>query len=158
MDLTSIKLLVFPIPEGPDKIITFNSLSDIEISTFLYILISGSITDLINDISNFCNSKENEDAGLVDLFKNISGLARDSVLRTPSLLPILEEAGVVDSGYRGEVKVVLVNLSKNDMYIKKGMRIAQMVIQKIETPILEEVESLDGTKRNDGGFGSTGVK
>ena len=43
------------------------------------------------------------------------------------------------------------------MYIKKGMRIAQMVIQKIEHPILEEVESLDDTKRNDGGFGSTGL-
>jgi dUTP pyrophosphatase len=78
-----------------------------------------------------------------------SGLAANSSLHCL--------AGVVDSGYRGEVKVVLVNLSKHDMYIKKGMRIAQMVIQKIETPILEEVESLDGTKRNDGGFGSTGL-
>jgi len=63
--------------------------------------VEGTMLTLINDISNFCNSKENEDAGLVDLFKNISGLARDSVLRTPSLLPILEEAGVVDSGAYG---------------------------------------------------------
>ena len=78
-----------------------------------------------------------------------SGLAANSSLHCL--------AGVVDSGYRGEVKVVLVNLSKHDMYIKKGMRIAQMVIQKIEHPILEEVESLDETKRNDGGFGSTGL-
>ena len=78
-----------------------------------------------------------------------SGLAANSSLHCL--------AGVVDSGYRGEVKVVLVNLSKHDMYIMKGMRIAQMVIQKIEHPILEEVESLDETKRNDGGFGSTGL-
>ena len=78
-----------------------------------------------------------------------SGLAANSSLHCL--------AGVVDSGYRGEVKVVLVNLSKHDMYIKKGMRIAQMVIQKIEHPVLEEVESLDETKRNDDGFGSTGL-
>jgi dUTP pyrophosphatase len=66
-------------------------------------------------------------------------------------------AGVVDSGYRGEVKVVLANLGKHDMYIKKGMRIAQMIIQKIECPSLKEVESLDETKRNEDGFGSTGL-
>ena len=78
-----------------------------------------------------------------------SGLAANSSLHCL--------AGVVDSGYRGEVKVVLVNLSKHDMYIKKGMRIAQMVIQKIEHPVLEEVGSLDETKRNEGGFGSTGL-
>tara|TARA_B100001971_G_C17802705_1_gene340135 strand:+ start:135 stop:560 length:426 start_codon:yes stop_codon:yes gene_type:complete len=78
-----------------------------------------------------------------------SGLAANSSLHCL--------AGVVDSEYRGEVKVVLVNLSKHDMYIKKGMRIAQMVIQKIEHPVLEEVGSLDETKRNEGGFGSTGL-
>jgi dUTP pyrophosphatase len=87
--------------------------------------------------------------GFAGLIWDRSGLAANSSLHCL--------AGVVDSGYRGEVKVVLVNLSKHDMYIKKGMRIAQMIIQKVESPILEEVESLDDTKRNDGGFGSTGL-
>ena len=87
--------------------------------------------------------------GFAGLIWDRSGLAANSSLHCL--------AGVVDSGYRGEVKVVLVNLSKHDMYIKKGMRIAQMVIQKIEHPVLEEVGSLDETKRNEGGFGSTGL-
>ena len=85
--------------------------------------------------------------GFAGLIWDRSGLAANSSLHSL--------AGVVDSGYRGEVKVDLVNLSKHDMYIKKGIRIAQMIIQKVESPILEEVESLDDTKRNDGGFGST---
>ena len=87
--------------------------------------------------------------GFAGLIWDRSGLAANSSLHCL--------AGVVDSGYRGEVKVVLINLSKHDMYIKKGMRIAQMIIQKVESPILEEVESLDDTKRTDGGFGSTGL-
>ena len=87
--------------------------------------------------------------GFAGLIWDRSGLAANSSLHCL--------AGVVDSGYRGEVKIVLVNLSKHDMYIKKGMRIAQMIIQKVESPILEEVESLDDTRRNDGGFGSTGL-
>jgi len=66
-------------------------------------------------------------------------------------------AGVVDSSYRGEVKVVLINLGEEDFYIKKGMRIAQMVIQKIENPELVEVEDLSETCRGEGGFGSTGL-
>ena len=87
--------------------------------------------------------------GFAGLIWDRSGLAANSSLHCL--------AGVVDSGYRGEIKIVLVNLSKHDMYIKKGMRIAQMIIQKVEYPILEEVEFLDDTKRNEGGFGSTGV-
>lgn len=63
--------------------------------------VEGTMLTLIHDISDFCNLEENENVELVDLFRDISGLARDSVLRTPSLLPILEEAGVVDSGAYG---------------------------------------------------------
>ncbi len=87
--------------------------------------------------------------GFAGLIWDRSGLAANSSLHCL--------AGVVDSGYRGEIKIVLVNLSNNDMYIKKGMRIAQMIIQKVEYPTLEEVESLNDTKRNEGGFGSTGL-
>ena len=63
--------------------------------------VEGTMLTLIHDISDFCNLEQNENIELVDLFRDISGLARDSVLRTPSLLPILEEAGVVDSGAYG---------------------------------------------------------
>ena len=66
-------------------------------------------------------------------------------------------AGVIDSSYRGEVKVVLINLSKEKFYIKKGMRIAQMVIQKVENSEITEVEKLPDTSRGEGGFGSTGL-
>lgn len=87
--------------------------------------------------------------GFAGLIWDRSGLAANSSLHCL--------AGVVDSGYRGEIKIVLVNLSKHDMYVKKGMRIAQMIIQKVEYPILEEVEFLNDTKRNEDGFGSTGL-
>lgn len=65
-------------------------------------------------------------------------------------------AGVVDSGYRGEIKVVLINLGKEDFRIEKGMRIAQMAIQQVSSVDIEEVKDLDATERGSGGFGSTG--
>lgn len=65
-------------------------------------------------------------------------------------------AGVIDSGYRGEIGIVMINLSKEDFNIEKNSRIAQMLIQKIECPIIIETDELDETSRSDGGFGSTG--
>ena len=67
-------------------------------------------------------------------------------------------AGVLDSGYRGEIVVVLHNLGKEDFLIEKSMRIAQMLIQPIATATLTEVEELDETVRGAGGFGHTGLK
>jgi len=67
-------------------------------------------------------------------------------------------AGVVDSGYRGEVGVVLKNLSNKEFQIEKNMRIAQMLIQPVVSAMIEEVESLEETERGDGGFGSTGMQ
>ena len=64
--------------------------------------------------------------------------------------------GTVDADYRGEVKVILVNLSKEPFVINPGERIAQMVIAKYEKIEWEEVEELGDTERGDGGFGSTG--
>ncbi|HRD01967.1 MAG TPA: dUTP diphosphatase [Candidatus Saccharicenans sp.] len=66
-------------------------------------------------------------------------------------------AGVVDAGYRGEVKVVLTNLSQKPFVITSGMKIAQMLIQAIETPEPVEVDTLDETRRGEDGFGSTGL-
>tara|TARA_B100001964_G_C14185632_1_gene578485 strand:+ start:79 stop:498 length:420 start_codon:yes stop_codon:yes gene_type:complete len=64
-------------------------------------------------------------------------------------------AGVVDSNYRGEIKVVIINL-REEYNIKKGDRIAQLLIQKTEKIELEEVEDLDDTKRGKSGFGNSG--
>ncbi len=68
----------------------------------------------------------------------------------------LNSPGTIDHDYRGEVKVVLINLGSEDFSIKNGDRIAQMVIQKVERGELEWAEELQETKRGDGGFGSTG--
>ena len=65
-------------------------------------------------------------------------------------------AGVVDSAYRGEVKVVLMNLSEKAVKIEHGMKIAQLVVTQIYTGELTEVKDLDETERGEGGFGSSG--
>ena len=65
-------------------------------------------------------------------------------------------AGVIDSGYRGEIKVCLFNTSDTVVHIHPGDRIAQLIIQKVEDIEFLEAESLDDTDRADGGFGSTG--
>ena len=70
----------------------------------------------------------------------------------------LNSPGTIDADYRGEIMVILVNLSKGDFIINDGDRIAQMVISKHETIEWIQVDSLDETKRADGGLGHTGVK
>ncbi|KAI3963451.1 hypothetical protein MKW98_022873 [Papaver atlanticum] len=66
-------------------------------------------------------------------------------------------AGVIDADYRGPVGVILFNHSDVDFQVKMGDRVAQLIIEKIITPEVEEVEDLDSTVRGSGGFGSTGV-
>ena len=73
-------------------------------------------------------------------------------------ITVLNTPGTIDSDYRGEVKVVLINLSKDKFIVKKGERIAQMVVCPIEQVSVEEVKELSGTDRGTGGFGSTGAK
>ena len=65
--------------------------------------------------------------------------------------------GTIDSCYRGEVKVQLINLSDNPYHVEKGKKIGQMVFAKVEEAIFEEVDQLSGTTRNEKGFGSTGL-
>ena len=72
-------------------------------------------------------------------------------------ISVLNTPGTIDADYRGEVGIILINLSKEDFIIKRGDRIAQMVINKIEQPMLVEVEELKETSRSAGGFGHTGV-
>jgi len=73
-------------------------------------------------------------------------------------LGVLNSPGTIDADYRGEIGVILVNLSDDDFIITDGERIAQMVISKHEQAIWNEVDSLENSARGSGGFGSTGVK
>jgi len=66
-------------------------------------------------------------------------------------------AGVVDPDYTGEIKVVLFNHGDKDFEIKKGDRIAQLVLERCETPDIQEIGAVEETDRGSGGFGSTGV-
>ena len=73
-------------------------------------------------------------------------------------LTVLNSPGTIDADYRGEIKVLLVNLSETDFVINNGERIAQMVIAKHEQIIWEPVIQLEKSNRGAGGFGSTGTK
>jgi len=68
----------------------------------------------------------------------------------------LNTPGTIDSDYRGEIKVILINLSAEEQVIKHGDRIAQMIVQKTERAAFEQVEFLNETERASGGFGHTG--
>jgi dUTP pyrophosphatase len=71
---------------------------------------------------------------------------------------VLNTPGTIDSDYRGEIKIILINLSNETTVINTGERIAQMIIAKYEKVTLKEVETLNETERGEGGFGHTGVK
>lgn len=71
---------------------------------------------------------------------------------------VLNTPGTIDADYRGEVKVILVNLSNEPFTIERGMRVAQMIIAPVTQGAWVEVESLDETARGAGGFGSTGTR
>ena len=65
-------------------------------------------------------------------------------------------AGVIDSDYRGELGVILFNFGNEDFVVNQGDKIAQLIFEKIKTPTVKEVDSLEGTGRGDKGYGSTG--
>ena len=71
-------------------------------------------------------------------------------------LTCLNTPGTIDSDYRGEIKIPLINLSAETQQIEPGERIAQMVIQKVEKAVWQDVKVLEDTTRGNGGFGSTG--
>lgn len=73
-------------------------------------------------------------------------------------ITVLNTPGTIDADYRGEVGVLLINLSQEDFTINTGERIAQMIIARHETAEFEEVEILDDTERGAGGYGHTGTK
>lgn len=73
-------------------------------------------------------------------------------------LTVLNSPGTIDADYRGEIGIILINLSEEVQTIAPGERIAQMIIARCEQPELVEVEALDVTDRGEGGFGHSGVK
>ena len=81
-----------------------------------------------------------------------------SGLAIKSGITVLNSPGTIDADYRGEVKVILINLSDADFVIKSGDRIAQLVIAKHEQPEVVAVETLSETERGAGGFGHTGKR
>ena len=81
-----------------------------------------------------------------------------SGLAAKNQISVLNTPGTIDADYRGELKVILINLSDKIFVVEKGLRIAQMVVCPVVRAKLKEVETLNDTKRGSGGFGSTGVK
>ena len=71
---------------------------------------------------------------------------------------VLNAPGTIDAGYRGEVGVILANFGDSDFEVKKGDRIAQLVVAPVTQPAVVEVDEVSSSDRGDGGFGSTGVK
>ncbi len=72
-------------------------------------------------------------------------------------ITVLNTPGTIDSDYRGIVKIILINLGEEEFIIQRGDRVAQLVIQKIFFPNFKLVETLDKTKRGEGGFGHSGI-
>jgi dUTP pyrophosphatase len=81
-----------------------------------------------------------------------------SGLAAKNQISVLNTPGTIDADYRGELKVILINLGKNIFKVEKGLRIAQMVLCPVIKATLKEVDILEETKRGIGGFGSTGIK
>ena len=81
-----------------------------------------------------------------------------SGLAAKSQISVLNTPGTIDADYRGELKVILINLSDKVFVVEKGLRIAQMVVSPVIKAKLKEVTELENTERGSGGFGSTGIK
>ena len=81
-----------------------------------------------------------------------------SGLAAKKKITVLNTPGTIDSDYRGEIKVILINLSQESFKVEKGLRIAQMVVCPVVQAQLKEVNDLSETGRGEGGFGSTGTK
>ena len=81
-----------------------------------------------------------------------------SGLAAKKQISVLNTPGTIDADYRGELKVILINLSKDTFVVEKGLRIAQMVLCPVIKATLKEVDKLENTPRGSGGLGSTGIK
>ena len=87
--------------------------------------------------------------GYVGLVWDKSGIALKHCIKTMG--------GVIDSTYRGEIAIILINLGLKDYKVEKDTKVAQMLFQRVEEAKIEEVEDISDTQRGEGGFGSTGL-
>lgn len=125
-----------------------------------YVLPHDAGMDLFSNESIIINSGERKlistgismaiPSGFVGLVWDKSGIASKHGIKTM--------AGVIDSGYRGEIKILVHNLSDKSFQVEKGSKIAQLLIQPVYQLEIKEVDELDETERGEGGFGSTGLK
>ena len=81
-----------------------------------------------------------------------------SGLAAKNQISVLNTPGTIDADYRGEIKIILINLSDKSFIVERGLRIAQMILCPVVKAKLREVDTLEDTRRGSGGFGSTGVK
>ena len=94
----------------------------------------------------------------IQLPKGYEGQVRPrSGLATKCKITLPNTPGTIDSDYRGEIKVPLINLGNKEFIVKRGMRIAQMIVAPVQQVILNEVRELDESERGEEGFGSTGI-
>jgi dUTP pyrophosphatase len=125
-----------------------------------YVLDSDAGFDLtsIEDVSFFPMEQKKVRTGIViEIPKGYVGLIRDrsGIVQKMNVHTL---AGTFDSGFRGEVSIMFVNMNEETVEIEKGMRIAQMILVPISKAKIVEVKKLSETKRGNKGFGSTGMK
>ncbi|WP_432400659.1 dUTP diphosphatase [Wukongibacter sp. M2B1] len=96
---------------------------------------------------------------VIELPKNTEAQVRPrSGLALKSSITVLNTPGTIDEGYRGEIKIILINHGKSPFQVEKHMRIAQMVIKNVVRVKINEVQEVSESDRNKDGFGSTGTK
>ena len=113
----------------------------------------------MNRISSMIDTATIDTGIYISLPKGYEAQIRSrSGLAAKNKVIVLNSPGTIDADYRGEIKIILSNLSYNTFEIKKGDRIAQMIIAPYERISWKDVDSLDKTKRGSGGLGSTGKR
>jgi dUTP pyrophosphatase len=132
--------------------------SKVELPSYLYDSDVGFDLRANETVKLFPGEQKEVKTGLIfEIPKNHVGLIRDRI-GIVSKMGIHTCAGTFDSGFRGEVSIMLVNLSEETKYVEEGMRIAQMIIIPVTKPKIVEVKKLDDTIRGRKSFCSTGLK
>ena len=132
--------------------------SNVELPSYLYESDAGFDLRAIETARLFPGEQKEVKTGIIlEIPQGTVGLIRDRV-GIVTKMGIHTSAGTFDQRFRGEVSVVLVNMSEETRYIEEGMRIAQMILIPIIKPKIIEVKKLDDTTRGKNSFGSTGLK
>jgi dUTP pyrophosphatase len=132
--------------------------SNVELPSYLYESDAGFDLRAIETVRLFPGEQREVKTGLIlEIPDGVVGLIRDRV-GIVTKMGIHTSAGTFDQGFRGEISVVLVNMSEETKYVEEGMRIAQMILIPVIKPKILEVKNLEDTQRGKNSFGSTGLK